>query len=185
MNAVAMLREAASQTMGFDMGWLPKAQAVLINLFSRCGDETTVEDCMEGINRVGPDGVMGACERRIALRLLARLPADRLISDVRNELVQDLDQNAVEDCLAVSETLSMELFRDAAAIRGLGFVSISRTQGEEFARNLEAKAEKARQLENENAVLRARLGMQARPYSALIQQKADLRDALAGWRAWV
>ena len=157
MNAVAMLREAASQTMNFDMARLPSAQSVLINLFARCGAEVTVEDALEGLLRVGPDGVMDAVVRRIAIRLLGRLPSDRLLSDVRNELAQDLDTDELAECRVLYETLSQELRRDAAAVRGLGIIAISQTQGEAFAQDLEAKADKAQQLERRNAALEAQL----------------------------
>ncbi|KXV51165.1 hypothetical protein AD945_00625 [Gluconobacter albidus] len=157
MSAVVMLREAASQTMNFDMAQLPYAQSVLIDLFSRCGAETSVEDVLEGMSRVGPDGVMDAVVRRIAIRLLGRLPSDRLVSDVQNELAQDLDTDALAECRVFYETLSQELRRDAAAVRGLGIIAISQTQGEVFARDLEAKAAKAEQLERRIAALEAQV----------------------------
>ena len=157
MSAVAMLREAASQTMNFDMAQLPYAQSVLIDLFSRCGAEASVEDVLEGVSRVGPDGVMDAVMRRIALRLLGRLPSDRLVSDVQNELAQDLDTDELAECRVLYETLSQELRRDAAAVRGLGIIAISQTQGEVFAQDLEAKADKAEQLERRVAVLEAQV----------------------------
>lgn len=157
MNAVVMLREAASQTMNFDMNRLPYAQSVLINLFSRCGAEVTVEDALEGMLRVGPDGVMDAVVRRITIRLLGRLPSDRLVSEVRDELSQDLDTDELAECQVRYETLSQELRRDADAVRGLGIIAISQTQGEAFALDLEAKADKAEQLERRNAALEAQV----------------------------
>ena len=157
MNAIAMLREAASQTMGFDMNRLPYAQSILISLFGRCGAEVTVEDALEGMLRVGPDGVMDAVDRRIAIRLLGRLPADRLLSEVRDELAQDLDADALAECRGLYETLSQELRRDAAAVRGLGIIVISKTQGETFAQDLEAKADKAEQLERRISALEAQI----------------------------
>lgn len=157
MSAVVMLREAASQTMNFDMAQLPYVQSVLIDLFSRCGAEGTVEDALEGMLRVGPDGVMDAVARRIAIRMLGRLPSDRLLSDVRNELAQDLDTDELAECRVLYETLSQELRRDAAAVRGVGIIAISRTQGEAFAQDLEAKADKAEQLERRVSSLEAQV----------------------------
>ncbi|MBF0858823.1 hypothetical protein HKD24_06295 [Gluconobacter sp. LMG 31484] len=157
MNAVAMLRESASQVTNFDIAQLPYVQSVLIDLFSRCSVEATVEDALEGMLRVGPDGVMDAVARRIAIRLLGRLPSDRLLSDVRNELAQDLDTDELAECRVLYETLSQELRRDAAAVRGLGIVAISQTQGEAFAQDLEAKADRAEQLERRNAALEAQI----------------------------
>ena len=161
MNAVAMLREAASQTMNFDMAQLPYVQSVLIDLFSRCGAEGTVEDALEGMLRVGPDGVMDAVARRIAIRLLGRLPSDRLLSDVRNELAQDLDTDELAECRVLYETLSQELRRDAAAVRGLGIIAISQTQGEAFAQDLEAKADKAERMERRIAFLESQFRVMA------------------------
>lgn len=157
MSAVAMLREAASQTMNFDMNRLPYAQSVLINLFSRCGAEVTVEHALDGVLRAGPDGVMDAVVRRIAIRLLGRLPSDQLVSEVRDELSQDLDTDELAECWVLYETLSQELRRDAAAVRGLGIIAISQTQGEVFAQDLEAKADKAEQMERRIAALEAQV----------------------------
>ncbi|MBS0995824.1 hypothetical protein [Gluconobacter cerinus] len=157
MNAVVMLREAASQTMNFDMNRLPLVQSALVNLFTRCADGLTVEQCLDGMSRVGPDAVMDVVMCRIALRFLARMPHDRLVREVYDELAQDLDGAAVTEAARIYEPLSTELRRDAEAMRGLRVVMIDRMQGEELARDLDDKADKALRLEQRNAALEAQI----------------------------
>ncbi|GBR09426.1 hypothetical protein [Gluconobacter frateurii] len=159
MNAVVMLREAASQTMNFDMNRLPLVQSALVNLFTRCADGLTVEQCLDGMSRVGPDAVMDAVMCRIALRFLARMPHDRLVREVYDELAQDLDGAAVTEAARIYDPLSTKLRREAEAMRGLGFVAITRTQGEEFARDLEESALQALRLEQRCAALEAQIRM--------------------------
>lgn len=159
MNAVVMLREAASQTMNFDMNRLPLVQSALVNLFTRCADGLTVEQCLDGMSRVGPDAVMDVVMCRIALRFLARMPHDRLVREVYDELAQDLDSAAVTEAARIYEPLSTKLRREAEAMRGLGFVAITRTQGEDFARDLEESALQAVRLEQRCVALEAQIRM--------------------------
>jgi len=168
MNAVVLLREAASQTMNFDMNRLPLVQSALVNLFTRCADGLTVEQCLDGMSRVGPDAVMDAVMCRIALRFLARMPHDRLVREVYDELAQDLDGAAVTEAARIYDPLSTKLRREAEAMRGLGFVAITRTQGEDFARDLEESALQALRLEQRCAALEAQVRMMVNPEPAAV-----------------
>ena len=136
---------------------LALVQSALVKLFTRCADGLTVEQCLDGMSRVGTDAVMDVVMCRIALRFLARMPHDRLIREVYDELAQDLDGAAVTEAARIYEPLSTELRREAEAMRGLRFVMINRDQGEEFARDLDEKAAKALRLEQRCAALEAQV----------------------------
>ncbi|MBR0559522.1 hypothetical protein [Neokomagataea anthophila] len=157
MTAVLLLRDAASQTMNFDMQRLPLMQSALVNLFTRCGDQLTVEQCLDGVSRVAPDGIMDAEMCRIAVRFLARLPHDRLVRDVYAELVQDMDTDALDEVARVYDPVSTELQRDAQAVRSRGAFLINFEQAQELARDLEEKSRKVLRLEQHNAALEAAL----------------------------
>nr|WP_294915391.1 hypothetical protein [uncultured Neokomagataea sp.] len=158
-HACALLKEAARNTMGFDMQRLPLVQSMLLSVFRHRVPGLSVRHIYEGAEDWRR--VPGMCERdrRVCQRFLALLPHDRLVRDVYAELAQDMDTDALDEAARVYDPVSMELQHDAQAVRSRGAFVINFEQAQELARDLDEKAGKVLRLEQRCAALEDALRM--------------------------
>ncbi|MFT9448403.1 hypothetical protein [Gluconobacter japonicus] len=173
MNAVETLKSAAVNTVYELPHRFPEVQQAVIALLVRSSDQATVEDVLTGIMTVGPVWNEDAERRTVLKRFFARLPQDALGQDVRSEISQDFDEDAVEPLVS-------DLIRGEAETMRKGGFTLSASEAVAFAEHLDGIAEQARKMEASLREFEREVLCERRLTAADV---VDIRNLFSGERA--